>query len=251
MNADYKSNFKIFDDKFSIQDNNRTIIVDMDETLINISYLWYKEIRKNWNYFKDYFKDLGDLNEIQVLGRKEYYLNKWLKKDEIDELPEEIMIKFFECYNNINYYDTDNFNKLNPIAEGIIQMSKQTFIEKVYILSKTTTIDVANYKKELFNKHFKTPNNKIEMLLVPNDCKKSDIINDNNIKYTTFIDDNPNDLEDVIMNTTIYGKEFIYPILGYNDQIVKNVEIMERISKNFASIKGYRNVTPNYTYTMG
>lgn len=250
MNTDYKASFKTFEDKFSIQDNNRVIIVDMDETLINISYLWYKEIRKNWDVFKDYFKDLGDLNEIQVLGRKEYYLNKWLKKDEIDELPEEIMVKFFECYNNINYYDIDNFNKLNPIADGIIQMAKQTFVEKIYILSKTTTIDVANYKKELFAKHFKTPNNKIEMLLVPNDCKKSDIINDNKIKYTTFIDDNPNDLEDVIMNTTIYGKEFIYPILGYNDRIVKNSDIMERISKNFASIKGYRNISPNYTYTL-
>ena len=64
-------------------------LFDMDEVLVNISPPMYRTIRANWRKYNRWFKDLGPLTDKQILERDNFYVDKWLLKDEIKNLPED------------------------------------------------------------------------------------------------------------------------------------------------------------------
>lgn len=246
MNKAYSNKAEIIGDNLSVHLNERIIVTDMDEVLINISFKWYQLIRKDWDYFKEYFKDYGELNEPEVLQRNIYILSDWLKKDEIEKLPEEVIERFMNLYEDTDFYDLD-FNQLTPMGNGIIAMAKESYVKKIYIISRTTSNRTAQYKARLFKKVFARADDKIEMILVPNNVSKSSIINDNKINYTTYIEDNLNEIEDVVLNTNVLLKEIMIPVLGYNN-IQTKPDVVRILEKNMCKINPYYNFSVDYTY---
>lgn len=231
-------------DNLSIELNEKYLITDLDEVIVNISYRWYKKIRENWFIFEPYFKDLGDLTEIEVLHRTTYNLVDWLLKPEYDKLPDDIFNFFMSLYNTNNFYDEDLVEEgdlFTPFGKSIPLLAKKNIYEKIIIITRTTD-ETLKYKIAMFDKYFKRDDDKIIMYCVRGNTKKSDVIKAKKLKYTTFIDDNPNEVIDIIENTNSSFKEFILPELGYNNP-KNHPKMMELVSKKLISFSSYKNVS--------
>jgi hypothetical protein len=220
----------------TIKDDRRNVVVvtDMDEVLVNISPKWYRKVRENWNIFAPYFRDLGDLTDLQVLQRPIYLMNDWLKKDEIPKLPEEIVEAYLSLYRDNNFYED-----LHPTAfgKGIGVLSRQNFLEKIYIVSHTVK-GGEDSKVQFFRKWFNHP--KIELVMLPTSTPKSEYIK--GIAYNTFIDDSPAVMYDVIKNTSSFLKEFMIPQLGYNDIKETHKYVLDAMEDYGCIVKSYENV---------
>jgi len=127
------------------------LVSDLDEVLTLISPLWYKKILNNFHKFKDYFKDLGELSDKEILNRETYYINNWLLKDNIDTLPKEIYEEFFSLYTSGTFY-----TECTPtnFCKGLLTLERQSWVDSIYILSHTepeTIKDKLRFCKKYLN----------------------------------------------------------------------------------------------------
>lgn len=223
-----------------IQDCN--LIVDCDEILVNISPKWVKGIVEKRDIFEPYF----DLTEVDkallqgeipfknlVMNRPEYYLNEWLKRPEIDKIPEEIIKEFMKIHNTKGFYEDLNLTKMG-IAIG--QLTNHPSVIKTYVVSKIgegaieTCLDS---KTRLIQSII--PNNKLEIIYVPANEKKSDYVIDIDIKNGFVFDDENKNLFDYL-ESGMRECNFYVPMLGYNRPPMRLIEMAD---ENKVSVSYY------------
>lgn len=220
--------------------SNYHFAVDCDEVLVKISKKWTNIVvndplisqyifdtstpqeQNNFNKFKQSLVD-------NVLLREHYYLNHYLRLDN-----PEIHKRYLELYNlNKTFYDdlepTKYYESLVKILKG---SSILTDISVITAVGETEDFPCVMSKKKFLFKLFRNFKNdcNINFYFVTDGTKKSEIINDNNIQYTTFVDDHLTHIEDVIINTDSKYKDFSIPLYGYNKKLdilgIDNPEIV-------------------------
>lgn len=212
---------------------NLIVISDMDEVLTYISPVWYSKIRENWSIFEPYFKNLGDLNKDSILDREEYYLNKWLKKENVEKIPSDILEKYLGLYMNGDFYKDCKPSKFG-IGLGLLCLNNT--IEKMYILSHTIP-GTEESKRAFFEEYYK--HTKTELVMLPPNISKHQWINDNKIDYDLFIDDRVDIIRDVILHTKSDFRDFYVPEFGYN-KISECKGFKEAVVKKNCSISTYK-----------
>jgi len=210
-------------------------IFDMDEVLVNIGSELYKRIRLNWRKYRKWFRDLGSLTEKQILNRPHFHLIEWLLKDSIKGLPEKersnIEMKIYESLKTDCFGD-DLYGMLNPTEFARKTLMNKVFIEhirvnKVYILTRCLTAEMIESKKKFVKRFFSHP--KIELIIVGEKDKKSDIIKNQGIMWNILIDDELRNIQDFSENLDIKNKEFLLPAFGYNRiPVVLDILIKEK-----------------------
>lgn len=198
-------------------------VFDMDEVLVNIGPLFYRTIRMNWVKYGPYFKDLGPLTDKQILERKLSHFDQWLLKDEYKNLPEEEynkLMKKIRYMFKVDFFDVDVYSRLKPTEFARKTLMKKTFInhirvEKVYILTRCVGNKMPEYKRKFVKKWFN--HQKIEMIVVPENSSKADVLRKKGVNWDLFIDDEIKNIADFAEKLNIDRKEFLIPRLGYNE----------------------------------
>ena len=213
----------------SLHSKNRVLVFDMDEVLVNISPQWYRLIRENWNLFEGKVKDLGDLTEAQVLSRDKYYIEEWLRLG--DSLNPEVNELILDLYRKGDFYAGC---VPTSIGDSLQILAQQSVVKKIYIVSHTIP-ETLDSKLKFVKKYFN--HDKIEFVSIPLNTTKSEFLN--TIEYTTFVDDSPEVMKDVITNTKSDFKEFLMPELGYNN-LNDHPELLALINDKMLTFKTYR-----------
>jgi hypothetical protein len=208
-----------------IQDAN--LIVDCDEILVNVSPLWVKKIIENKELFEEHLdlskvievmEDEAKFNEL-VLRRDKYYLTDWLKREDIEKVPAEIIAKFMDLYNDDEMYYSAL--PITRMAAGLQKLSYHPSVKKVYVITKCT--DGKNYDKKEALIRSLFPDRKLEIRKVPIHEKKSAYVKDIDIKNGFIFEDELSNIKDYLENSTISECNIYVPMLGYNKP---NAELM-------------------------
>lgn len=221
---------------------NCNLIVDCDEILVNISPKWVRGIVEKRDIFEPYL----DLTEVDkallrgeipfknlVMNRPEYYLNKWLKRPDVDEMPEEIFEEFMKIHHTKGFYEDLNLTKMG-VAIG--QLTNHPSVIKTYVVSKIgrgaveTCLDS---KTRLIQSII--PNQKLEIIYVPAEEKKSDYIVSIDIKNGFIFDDENRNLLDYL-ESGVSECNFYIPRLGYNRPPMR---LLEMADENKVSVSYY------------
>jgi len=220
--------------KSMVQDKNYTLVSDMDEVIVNISPYWYNLLLQNKKHFDKYLNLNKAKTVKEVMQRDKYYLNRWLTKENYDDIPAELMGRYLGLYLQKNFYANC---VLTSYGKGLRSLSHKSWLDKIYII--THTINGYDDRKIDFLRNNNFNMSKIEVIMTDGDVPKSETINKHNIDYNTFVDDRPSVLKDVIENTDSDGKEFLFPFLGYNTES----EIIEELSKSYKyDLQGYKKI---------
>jgi hypothetical protein len=212
------------------------LITDMDDVLVNFSPVWYLKIRINWEFFKPYFKDFGnDITPLDVLNRKHYNLLTWLKRDDVEKIPDEILKGYYSLYTDCDFYADCVPTPFCRVMQGLAQ---QKVCNKIYIISHALE-GTHESKINFYNRYLR--NEKTDLILAPSNIKKSTIINENIGDFDLFVDDSSAIMTDVISNTDGYFKKFLYPILGHNDP-ERNPTLKKAAEEKKAFLYGYEEI---------
>jgi hypothetical protein len=164
-----------------------------------------------------------------VLSRDEYMLRDWMG----------LSGKTAEIFDSIYHDNGDTFyDGLQPtsFANSLLKGIEYHTIEKVYIMSHCSPN--GNSSKERFiEKHFHHP--KFEFVAVPYTKTKSQVINEMDIDYMSFVDDSLTNIMDVMKNTVSGTRDFTMPRLGYN---AITDDLAELVEEKFARLGYYSQV---------
>lgn len=208
----------------AIMKRGEIIVCDWDNVIQFIDKAWLVGVYQQKEVFEKYF----DISKIEnhgtssfitsVLGRKEYYLDKWLQREEVT-VPKEITDEFLKIYlEDPLFYEKCNYLIM---AESLLNLSTQKFCEKIIFLSHSITDDGTDWRKERkFNEVFK--DKKFQLNIIPHDMPKHEWIKEYCPFYTTFIDDRFDIIKDVVLHTESDKKTYIVPYLGYNEDYINN-----------------------------
>ena len=215
------------------------IITDCDEILVNISPKWCRKILEDREYYRPYFKieelekyenNENDFNNF-VLNRNEYYLNIWLKRDNV-EIPVEVYRKFLSIHSEENFYEDLPLCKM---AIGLKELAKHSSIKNVYVISKhEENADSIKSKINFLNSIF-PPNKLIIKILKPTDSK-GDSIKDINIEYGFIFEDEIKNIKDYLKQDNVKNCFLYLPKFGYN---VPDGETIDLISEKNIELKVY------------
>ena len=215
--------------------------IDCDEVLVHISKKWVNKCI-NDPLIKEYILDTSTQEqkenhveylqslEDNVLKREKYYLDQYL-----DLKDPQVVKRYLELYN----LDDTFYDDLPPslFYNSLVNIFKSSsIINEISIISVVgDSVDFPNVlskKKFLLNlfRPFRDICN-TNFYFVENGKTKSSIINENNINYTTFIDDHMTHISDVIVNTNSVKKDFGIPLYGYNTNLdiigLSNIETVK------------------------
>jgi hypothetical protein len=140
----------------------------------------------------------------ESMGRRIYEISKWLGYDE------EKARRFWDLYGEDFYDDL-------PVTElgRALQRARAGASPSDLLFVSHTTDRTRASKDEWIRRHF--PGARVEH--VAPGGSKSEAINRLAPEYSTFIDDRADIVADVVLNTRSYGKEFLMPAFGYNEDI--------------------------------
>ena len=216
----------------------KVIVTDMDEVLVNISHIWYNLLTSK-RTFDTHFNYNKDWTPSDILNRDEYYLNKWLLKDGVGELPPDKLQEFLAVYDTPTFYQ--DHCSLTTFGNGIRLMGMQQVIGKIYVLSHCVSQQSADSKCKFLSKVYKDISGKVEFIPIFNDNvdkpAKYEFLK--NVDFDMYAEDRLDVVEDVIDNVDSAGKEFIMPNLGYNKV---TPEFIEKIAMNDIQYSRYDNV---------
>lgn len=228
------------------------IILDMDEVIVNISPIVYRMLRDPYReFFKDVFEDKGDLTDEEILQRPSLFLENWLIKEDLKEdfVPGNPFFDFVISMIIELIYKKDFYDLLKPtqFANEILNnplIMNSGDIKKVYIVTKVfkDAPEMIDYKIKFLNKHFPQFINKIELIGLTENEKKSEIIINKNLDFELIVDDSLENIIDYITNPNlnIDNKEILMPALGYNQEIPP--EIVALAIKRNISFSSYNNI---------
>jgi succinate dehydrogenase flavin-adding protein (antitoxin of CptAB toxin-antitoxin module) len=211
-----------------------TIVTDCDEVLTDISPLWVSKILQDREWFEQYFTFPKELDNFDhktldsyktVLSRKDFHLNKWLSNQAM-ELTEdqktEVFDRFYALYDNEDFYGECYPTKM---CQGLQRASMQSFVKKIYVVTRTS--ENTRESKEKFIRSF-LGSNKVEIMFVGRNEKKSDYINQiDNVNM--IIEDELSNIYDIAENCTHLKEIDLYiPYTGYNHPPEGFYEEMEK-----------------------
>lgn len=209
------------------------LVVDCDEILYNISPKWCKKMYEMKDIFEPYMRmdilqraiEEGEDFENAILSRDKFYLNQWLKKEDV-EIPDDINQKFMDIYNQPDFYDD---LKPTAMAIGISRLSYCPNVKKVYIITRHGHNGSKDSKLRAVKGLF--PSNKLEIRFVGTGEKKSDAIKDIDLTNGFIFEDEMSNVKDYLVNgKNVTHCNICVPILGYNmpdEQIIKLFEERE------------------------
>lgn len=202
----------------------KSIFLDCDEVLCNISPKWIKLIYDNREYFdkvlnlKESFNFYNKKDYYDVLMRKDYFIEDYIEfKDEFkdDEVTKRVVIdKIYDLY-----YDPMFYIDLKPTGYGST-ISKaclhDSLIKKIYIVTKSTAYNFKS-KKYFLEKLFKPVIGKLEIIDIKVDEDKSNFIKEFQQDLCLIAEDNLDNVIEIFNNCENISDCFIQiPALGYN-----------------------------------
>jgi hypothetical protein len=189
---------------------NVLFITDMDEVLTCIGPVWYSGILEKREIFEPYF----DLNKIKnpndILKRDIYYMDKYLRKEGVTEIPYEVLDVYYDIYKDTNFYSKC---ELTNFGKSLVLLSKQSFCEGIVVVSHCIPGTEDSKKRWLAEKFERS--SKVTVEFIPSNIPKSEVIKDYP-EYSCYAEDRIDIIKEVIINTKLEGKEFYIPKLGYN-----------------------------------
>lgn len=193
-------------------DKIKLVVCDVDDVIVNTSIKWVAKALaedpifnrvENPNPIYAAFANDKEAFDKLVMGRDEYYLNKWLG------LPNVAFNYFMEVYlNDGRFYDdlTPTTLAMNFVAHS--DTNKYIFVTHC----GGGVCDLS--KKNLIDRVFKNTNYTYEA--VPMGVPKSEVIALKYSNFDVFIDDDPRNHIDVMQNCGKEGQEYLFPLYGYN-----------------------------------
>ena len=225
------------------------IVTDWDGVLQMIDKAWcymIKTQREKLEPWLDFSKlESYDTNPKQFLvdlfNRDEYYLNKWLRKEELKdkELPRGVFefIMGLYSYHDGFYEGCDWLSMMDAIAG----MAQQSFVQEIIILTHVPYSNGRDLRKEkLFEEKIKPiAPNKFKLVQLHTSESKAEWIKNNCPDFTVFIDDRADIIQEVVKLNSVYEKIFIMPIYGYNTYLIEDEEFIQELDKRGGTLNVY------------
>lgn len=214
---------------FNFKQKECIIVSDFDDVLTYIAPKWFKKIMENKEYFKKFLNLPENFSPNQannILYRNEFYLDRFLlKKLPFDEKELE------ECFKKLNdiYIEDPNFyDDLLPsaIARSLSITLGQSMVKKLYIVTRSVESNFDS-KQALIQRMFASNMNKVEVVFIDKNEKKSDFIKTLS-RVDLLIDDELKNIYDILENCENVRNADIYiPSMGYNKPTKKLRELVE------------------------
>lgn len=206
----------------------KTVVVDMDETLCNVAPVFVKILEANKEIFAPYFKLDEPYTERDVCLREEYYLEKWLIREEVglENVPEFLMGIFNDIWSRPDFY---TYCKPTQYALSLKNLVNNDNICKNLIIVTTVLSDEQIKAKVDFLYDLYGDNEKVIFIPVPVGKSKSEAIMEEKIEWDSFADDKLENIFDMVCYAKGFGKEILIPKMGYNQP---NKEF-RKLAKNF------------------
>ena len=180
-----------------------------------------------------------------TLLREEYSLEKWLGIND----PAHLDIFYSLYFNDPNFYD--DLPPLPFVNHLLVMIDKIGLVEKVYIVSHCgrTLGSPCNASKAKWLKRYISDVlpldivDKVSFKFLTTDITKADFLNENNIKFNSFIDDSPNVIYDLIEKIKFDNYEVMYPLYGYN-MLLDPTKLESEYRHTMVSFHNYPNHNP-------
>lgn len=218
-------------------------VVDMDDVIVFTTSLWFGKICTHRDLFEPYFKkdiipkdyDYERYYAYPLL-RSEFYFKDWLinpniSKDKIEYINNLIL--------DILRKDPDFYSQVDPtpIVPALISMVKYKGfkVNKLYIVTRSYDENIQS-KKKCIQKIFAPIIDKVEIIIVEPNEKKSDAIKDIP-DVRLIIDDELSNIYDYIDNSNLNQTKIIIPRTGYNINFTK--EYIDKAEEKKLDIEYY------------
>jgi len=187
-------------------------------------------------FFDKYFNLIEgfdfETHYLDVLKRKEFYLNKWLMKNDLNLSADElnhVTEKFMSLYDNDYFYEECEPTQM---AEGIVKLSLQSFVKKIHIVTRTTP-NTHKSKKRFLDSYFSNP--RFNTVFIEPGEKKSEFIKTLD-DVDMFVDDELSNIHDFLDNTKHKNTDIYVPLTGYNEP---DMDFFEKIDASENKILYY------------
>lgn len=215
------------DEVRKIQERKELIVCDWDGVVQSIELIWMKLVQRNKDVFKGYFDETfypdtyvprdGKNYAEFITSRTEYYLNEWMRIPGVDK-NDKLEKLFMDLYEQYEFFYEDCM--YCPMASGLALLVRQDFCKVIFLSHVPSTFENTHDERKLkaFEK-FRDDNDlgdKVSLVMIPSDVKKSTWINENVSHYTSFVDDRFDIIMDVIQNTDSKTKTMLMPMYGYS-----------------------------------
>ena len=217
-------------------------IIEKKKSLTSI-YLQYliktqKEILEPWFDYEKLESYGTKKFLVDLFNRDKYYLNDWLLKDEVRELPEEV----FKFYMGL-YVECDFFYKgcdWLSMMEAMFGMARQNCVKEIIILTHVPYSNARDYRKEkIFNEYISPVSNKFKLVQLHTSKSKADWIKENRPDFTIFIEDRADIIREVTTKNSVFEKMIYMPIYGYNEYLLNDEKYVQELSKRNCTLYGY------------
>ena len=180
--------------EMAVGDGWRTIVCDVDEVVAPIVPKWVCLAVAAGLARED------EVSPERVIGRPVYDICDWL-----GVAPE----RMFPLYGE------DFYDDLPPTTFGnALQLINAS--GNGHIVFITHTVERTRRSKDAWLARY-FPRTRV--IHLPAGASKSKAIRENIPEYSTFVDDRPDVLGHAVLHTTSFGKEFIMPAFGYNEDV--------------------------------
>lgn len=206
-----------------LKNEKRTFIVDVDDVIVFTSSLWYDRIYRDPDTFKPFIdinKILRDYNYeknfLYCQSREKFYFKDWLLREDLT--PEERKMgeeKIMSVYLNDNFYLS---NRLLPTSmlfalRNLLTMNTYN-VDKLVFVTRSYPENM-NSKIEMIRTYFANVMNKIDIVIVDCNEKKSDAVKEYD-NVTLVIDDEIHNIQDYLENSKFKDCLYLIPSYGYN-----------------------------------
>lgn len=220
------------------------IITDWDGVLQMIDKAWcyliktQKDILEPWlNY--ELLESYGTKKFItDLFSRDKYYLNDWLLKDNVKELPKDVFRFFMGLYTECDFF-YDGCDWL-AMMEVLVGMSRQNCVSEIIILTHVPYKNKRDYRKEKIFKELIEPiSNKFKLVQLHTSESKADWIKNNKPDFTIFIDDRADIIKEVTSKNNVTDKMIYMPIYGYNSYLLEDEKYIDELTRRNCILYGY------------
>jgi hypothetical protein len=211
-----------------------TIIIGLDDVLVDTSTALYQAIKSDWPRFSPYLVDLGLLDQKHIHSRPLYQFNDWLIRPELRKLPandyanvQARLIKSIES----DFYSQDYLQsaRITRFAAGSLLNPKYMAsgtVERVWVCSPFIEREKgdAERREAFIARAF--PDKKVSPFVYPASQDLKDAIASKRIEWDLLVIDDAAAVRRIAESyRTLSKKEFLMPRYGYN-AIPREVEIL-------------------------